>query len=77
MKNVSCGEYVWLNPDFINGCITFYSTVAKIMMTLQLGTPSVPDTDPVVFPSKVPDILAAIPKWFVEDIVDFLTYIME
>jgi len=45
-------------------------------MTLLQGTPYTPNTD-VIFSTEVPDILAAIPEWFVEDIADFLLFILQ
>jgi len=45
-------------------------------MTLLQGAPYTPNTD-VIFPTEVPDILAAIPEWFVEDIADFLLFILQ
>lgn len=46
------------------------------MMTLLQGTPYIPNAD-IIFPAEVPDILAAIPEWFVEDIADFLLFILQ
>lgn len=54
----------------------FYSTVAQFMMTLLQGSPYIPNTS-ILFPVEVPDILAAIPEWFVEDIADFLLFILQ
>lgn len=60
----------------ITRCVVFYSSVAEFMMTLLQGAPYTPNTD-VIFPTEVPDILAAIPEWFVEDIADFLLFILQ
>lgn len=54
----------------------FYSTVAEFMITLLQGTPYIPNSN-IIFPDEVPDILAAIPEWFVEDIADFLLFILQ
>lgn len=64
------------DPYLVTRCIVFYSTVAEFMITLLQGTPYIPNTE-IKFPSEVPDILAAVPEWFVEDIADFLLFIMQ
>lgn len=64
------------DPCLITRCIVFYSTVAEFIMTLLQGSPYVPNVD-IKFPAEVPDILAAIPEWFVEDIADFLLFILQ
>jgi len=46
------------------------------MMTLLQGYHFIPNTD-IKFPSEVPTILAATPEWFVEDIADFLLFILQ
>lgn len=46
------------------------------MMTLLQGNQYTPNAD-IIFPAEVPDILAAIPEWFVEDIADFLLFILQ
>lgn len=72
MRAKSSGVLIVLDPNLISRSFTFYSTVAKLMMRFILGTPFVPNTV-IVLPDEVPDILAAIPEWFIEDIADFLT----
>lgn len=64
------------DPYLITRCIVFYSTVAEFMMTLLQGTPYIPNAN-IIFPTEIPDILAAIPEWFVEDIADFLLFILQ
>lgn len=76
MKSKSCGDLVLYDSNLITRCIVFYSTVAEFMMTLLHGTPYVPNSS-IIFPTEVPDILAAIPEWFVEDIADFLLFILQ
>ncbi|XP_050525292.1 ubiquitin conjugation factor E4 B [Daktulosphaira vitifoliae] len=76
VKSKSCGELVLYDPLLITRCIVFYSTVAEFMLTLLQGTPYIPKSD-IVFPAEIPDILAAIPEWFVEDIADFLLFILQ
>lgn len=64
------------DPYLITRCIVFYSTVAEFMITLLQGSPYVPKAD-ILFPAEIPDILAAVPEWFVEDIADFLLFILQ
>jgi len=67
---------VLYDPSLITRCIIFYSTVAEFMMALLQGCQFVPNTD-IQFPTEVPTILAATPEWFVEDIADFLLFILQ
>ncbi|XP_025422672.1 ubiquitin conjugation factor E4 B [Sipha flava] len=76
VKSKSCGDLVLYDPYLITRCIVFYSTVAEFMMTLLQGTPYIPNAN-IIFPTEIPDILAAIPEWFVEDIADFLLFILQ
>ncbi|XP_050424962.1 ubiquitin conjugation factor E4 B [Adelges cooleyi] len=76
VKSKSCGDLVLYDPQLITRCIVFYSSVAEFMLSLLQGTPYVPKSD-IVFPAEIPDILAAIPEWFVEDIADFLLFILQ
>lgn len=76
IKSKSCGELVLFDSYLITRCVVFYSSVAEFMMTLLQGAPYIPNTD-VIFPTEIPDILAAIPEWFVEDIADFLLFILQ
>lgn len=76
LKSKSCGEIVLYDPSLITRCIVFYSTVAEFMMSLLQGCQFVPNTD-IKFPAEVPTILAATPEWFVEDIADFLLFILQ
>ncbi|XP_022173840.1 ubiquitin conjugation factor E4 B [Myzus persicae] len=76
LKSKSCGEIVLYDPSLITRCIVFYSTVAEFMMSLLQGYQFVPNTD-IKFPAEVPTILAATPEWFVEDIADFLLFILQ
>jgi len=45
-------------------------------MSLLQDGPFVPNSY-VKFPAEVPTILAATPEWFVEDIADFLLFILQ
>ncbi|XP_015363306.1 PREDICTED: ubiquitin conjugation factor E4 B [Diuraphis noxia] len=76
LKSKTCGEIVLYDPSLITRCIVFYSTVAEFMMSLLQGYQFVPNTD-IKFPAEVPTILAATPEWFVEDIADFLLFILQ
>ncbi|CAH1738574.1 unnamed protein product [Aphis gossypii] len=76
LKSKSCGEIVLYDPSFITRCIVFYSTVAEFMLSIHQGYPFVPNTE-IKFPDEVPIILAATPEWFVEDIADFLLFILQ
>lgn len=64
------------DPNIVTYCIVFYSSVAEFMMGLLQGAPYTPNVD-IVFPAEIPDILAATPEWFVEDIADFLLFILQ
>jgi len=46
------------------------------MISLFQGSKFVPNTD-IKIPAEVPNILAATPEWFVEDIADFLIFILQ
>lgn len=63
------------DPSLITRCIVFYSTVAEFMMSHLQGIENVNTT--ITLPDEVPDILAATPEWFVEDITDFLLFILQ
>jgi len=64
------------DSNLIIRCIRFYSTVAEFMLTLLQGSPFIPNTD-IIFPTNVPDILAAMPEWFASDIAVFLYFILQ
>lgn len=64
------------DPFLVTRCIVFYSTVAEFMISLFQGSKFVPNTD-IKFPAEVPTILATTPKWIVEDIADFLIFILQ
>lgn len=76
LKSKSCGEIVLYDPSLITRCIVFYSTVAEFMLSIHQGQIFVPNTE-IKFPDEVPIILAATPEWFVEDIADFLLFILQ
>jgi len=46
------------------------------MLSIHQGYLFVPNTE-IKFPDEVPIILAATPEWFVEDIADFLLFILQ
>lgn len=64
------------DPNLVTSCIVFYSSVAEFMMSLLQGFTHTSNLD-IVFPAEIPDILAATPEWFVEDIADFLLFILQ
>ncbi|XP_025203698.1 ubiquitin conjugation factor E4 B isoform X1 [Melanaphis sacchari] len=76
LKSKSCGEIVLYDPSLITRCIVFYSTVAEFMLSIHQGSHFVPNTE-IKFRDEVPVILAATPEWFVEDIADFLLFILQ
>lgn len=63
------------DPSLITRCIVFYSTVAEFIMTLLQDYQIVTNTG-IKFPVEH-FILAATPEWFVEDIADFLLFILQ
>jgi len=46
------------------------------MLSIHQGCFFVPNTE-IKFSDEVPIILAATPEWFVEDIADFLLFILQ
>ncbi|CAG0888897.1 unnamed protein product [Darwinula stevensoni] len=75
-RSKACSEAAILDPDLLGSCMSFYSRVAVYLLKLvrEKGESTVDPSLPL--PSQVPFLFAALPEWYIEDIAEFLLFVV-
>ncbi|XP_063001468.1 ubiquitin conjugation factor E4 B isoform X1 [Elgaria multicarinata webbii] len=70
----ACADAGLLDENFLRRCLNFYSTV--IQLVLRIIDPAYPDIKLPLNPD-VPKMFAALPEFYVEDVAEFLFFIVQ
>ncbi|CAB4010169.1 ubiquitin conjugation factor E4 B-like [Paramuricea clavata] len=73
MDSKVCSDVVLLDPDFLHNCLKYYSSTAEWIVMLMRNFKQSPVELPLG--AEVPQLFAALPEYYIEDIADFLTFI--
>lgn len=72
-KGKACADAGLLDEVLLRRCIQFYSMVAGLLLKVISG----PVEITLPLPTTVPQIFAAYPDWYIEDIADFLLFAIQ
>ncbi|XP_014256792.1 ubiquitin conjugation factor E4 B isoform X2 [Cimex lectularius] len=76
VRNKSCAEAGLLDKTLIRRSLVFYTSVAEFLLRVLTGEPY--KYNPTLpLPQEPPQIFSALPEWYVEDIAEFLLFILQ
>ncbi|XP_013772323.1 ubiquitin conjugation factor E4 B-like isoform X1 [Limulus polyphemus] len=72
-KSKACADAGLLDPVLLRRCLQFYNNVMGLMIRVicELSGPNLP------LPVAIPNVFAAYPDWYIEDIADFLLFVIQ
>lgn len=79
-RSKACADAGLLDRCLMRRTLQFYTTVAEFLLCImneQTPTSAVPS--PHVLPTclEIPQLFAALPEWYLEDIADFLLFALQ
>ncbi|KAK9507640.1 hypothetical protein O3M35_007452 [Rhynocoris fuscipes] len=76
IRNKSCAEAGLLDKTLMRRALLFYTSVAEFL--LQVLTEAPYTYNPTLpLPAEPPAVFAALPEWYVEDIAEFLLFVLQ
>ncbi|CAH0393834.1 unnamed protein product [Bemisia tabaci] len=79
-RSKACADAGLLDPILMRRCIGFYTTVAEFLLCVLTEQPPTSPCPIPVLPlpsSEPPALFAALPEWYVEDIAEFLLFLLQ
>lgn len=70
-----CAEAGLIDEHFLGRCVAFYNHFIKFLLGIINPVGSVEWSLPL--PDRIPGVFAAYPDWFVEDLADFLIFVVQ
>lgn len=77
VKSKSCADAGLIDPVLLRRCLEFYMSVAEILLSLLTETSPGDPLPELPLPREVPYRFTALPEWYVEDIAEFLLFILQ
>uniref|UniRef100_A0A0A9Z5W3 Ubiquitin conjugation factor E4 B n=1 Tax=Lygus hesperus TaxID=30085 RepID=A0A0A9Z5W3_LYGHE len=75
-RNKACAEAGLLDKNLIRRALTFYTSVAEFLLQVLTGKPY--EYNPQLpLPQESPKVFSALPEWYVEDIAEFLLFVLQ
>ncbi|BES87556.1 factor E4 [Nesidiocoris tenuis] len=76
IRNKACAEAGLFDKNLIRRALAFYTSVAEFL--LQVLTASPYKYNPTLpLPQETPHVFSALPEWYVEDIAEFLLFVLQ
>lgn len=76
VRNKACAEAGLLDKNVIRRALTFYTSVAEFLLQVLTGKPY--EYNPALpLPAESPRVFSALPEWYVEDIAEFLLFVLQ
>ena len=71
-----CTEAVLLEPSLLSPCIQFYASLSQFLLYVVMPS-SVHGAYRLPLPDTVPSVWCALPDYYVEDIAEFLLFVLQ
>lgn len=76
LRNKVCADIALFDRVLLKRALEFYTTVGEFLVTALRNSP-LTDSFDFSLPTEVPNVFAALPEWFVEDIAEFLLFALQ
>lgn len=71
-----CADVALFDRIVLKRALEFYTTVGEFLVNALRNT-STNDVSDFSLPTEIPNVFAALPEWFVEDIAEFLLFALQ
>ncbi|PNF25093.1 hypothetical protein B7P43_G02009 [Cryptotermes secundus] len=76
-RSKACADTGLLNEALLRRSLQFYTSVAEFLLGLLVQLPPGVTPPSLPLPSDAPAIFSALPEWYVEDIAEFLLFVLQ
>lgn len=76
-RSKACADAGLLDEALIRRSMVFYTSVAEFLMSTLTGWTAGSPPPSLPIPSEIPQLFAALPEWYVEDIAEFLLFALQ
>lgn len=76
-RSKACADAGLLDEALIRRAMMFYTSVAEFLMSTLTGWTAGSPPPSLPMSSEIPQLFAALPEWYVEDIAEFLLFALQ
>lgn len=72
LRSKACADAGLLDESLMRRSLLFYTSVAELLIGMMI-----PGSSTDLLPTQAPDIFSALPEWYVEDMAEFLLFVLQ
>jgi len=76
-RSKACADAGLLDEALLRRSLQFYTSVSEFLLGLLVQQPSGAMPPSLPLPPDAPAIFSALPEWYVEDIAEFLLFVLQ
>lgn len=73
-RSKACADAGLLDENLLRRSLMFYTSVAEFLLMILTDNPLNPT---LPLPAEPPQLFSALPEWYVEDIAEFLLFVLQ